>query len=366
MDWIWMGLTHAFAMFWATLWALVLGFAISAALQAWVTTERMRRAFGEANFSSMALATLLGAASSSCSYAAVAAARSAFQKGAALIPALAFMFASTNLVAELGTIIWVLLGWQFVVAEIAGAIFLIAFMWLFASFLIKPNLERQARENAIASVEHHGGCCTTDDHGSGHVSAGRGIRRLADAFFMDWRMVWKELLVGFLIAGFLAGLIPSEWWRALFIDQGDPVLRLIVNAAVGPFIAILSFVCSCANIPLASVLWSNGISFGGVISFIYADLLALPLIVIYVKYYGARAAAIIVAILYVSMVLSGIVIELIFGALNLIPQGVRPPPAMEHGMIGCNYTSWLNLVALAVAAWLLLVKLRSPAASKPD
>jgi len=173
-------------------------------------------------------------------------------------------------------------------------------------------------------------------------------------------MLWKELVAGFLIAGFLAVLVPPDWWRALFIETGSPMLRLIENAAVGPIIAILSFVCSVGNIPLASLLWANGISFGGVISFIYADLLVIPLILIYRKYFGARATCYIVVIFYVSMVAAGVIVDLLFAALGLIPQGARPASAIEHASFAWNYTTWLDFVAIAGAVLLLALKLRSP------
>ena len=176
---------------------------------------------------------------------------------------------------------------------------------------------------------------------------------------MDWLMLWKEIAAGFLIAGFLAALVPHDWWKFLFIETGSPFLRLIENAAVGPLIAILSFVCSVGNIPLASLLWANGISFGGVISFIYADLLVVPLILIYRKYFGGRATAYIVAIFYASMVAAGVIVDLIFAALNLIPKGERPLSPMEHATFGWNYTTWLDLLAIGVAAWLLILKMRS-------
>ena len=171
-------------------------------------------------------------------------------------------------------------------------------------------------------------------------------------------MLWKELAAGFLIAGFLAALVPADWWKALVIETGSPMLRLIENAAVGPIIAILSFVCSVGNIPLASLLWANGISFGGVISFIYADLLVIPLILIYRKYFGGRATAYIVIIFYVSMVAAGVIVDLLFSALKLIPQGERPLSPIEHATFSWNYTTWLNLLAIAVSAWLWTLKMR--------
>jgi uncharacterized protein len=176
---------------------------------------------------------------------------------------------------------------------------------------------------------------------------------VAHAFVTDWSMLWKEILGGFLIAGFLATLMPHGWWEALFLQSGPPVVRLIENASVGPIIAMISFVCSVGNIPLASLLWSHGISFGGVISFIYADLIVIPIIIIYAKYYGVRAAAWITGILYVSMVLAGIIVDLIFSALGLIPQGLRPPSAVEHAHIIWNYASWLDVAAAIFATWLL-------------
>lgn len=356
MNWLWLSLYHAFVMFWETLWALVLGFGISAALQVFVSKERMRRAFGATNARTMLLATGLGAASSSCSYAAVAAGRSAFQQGAALIPVLAFMFASTNLVVELAAMIWVMLGWYFVVAEVIGAFVLIGLMWLVASRIFSRRIEEEARANAQSALETVGHCCGHEQNGSDDRRNSLG--RLANAFVMDWQMIWKELVAGFLVAGFLSAVVPASLWKALFIETGPAWLRLIENAAVGPIIGMLSWVCSCANIPLASLLWSNGISFGGVIAFIYADLLVVPILLIYRKYFGGRAAFYIAIAFYVSMVGAGIIVDLIFAAAGWIPQGVRPPSAMEHAMVMWNLTTWLDLAAVAVAVWFLFLKLR--------
>jgi uncharacterized protein len=353
MHTLWMGFYHGLAMFWETLWALVLGFGISAALQVFVSKEKMTRAFGRTNLKTMLLATGLGAASSSCSYAAVAAGRSAFQRGATLVVALAFMFASTNLVVELGAILWLLMGWQFVLAEIIGAFLLIGIMWLLMSIFFPRELEVEARDRADAVTE---GC---EHHEHMHAAdASAKWTRLATAFWMDWRMLWKEIIGGFLIAGFIAALVPVDWWKALFLDSGPGWLRLIENAAVGPIVAVASFVCSVGNIPLASLLWANGISFGGVISFIYADLIVVPIILIYGKYFGARAACYITIIFYVSIVLSGVVVDLAFNALGLIPHGARSESAIEHATFNWNYTSWLDFAALAVAAWFLYLALR--------
>ncbi len=349
MNWLWMSLYHALAMLWMTFWALVLGFSISAALQVFVSKKQMTRAFGNPGLKSVAVATGLGAASSSCSYAAAAAARSAIQQGAALVPALAFMFASTNLVIELGVVLWILMGWRFVLAEFVGAFLLIGLVWAMVRWVMPQSVKEAARRNAgnkKGEQEHE------HEHEGGRWTA------LAHAFVMDWLMLWKELLGGFLIAGFIATLVPKSWWQALFLTEGAPALRLLENAVVGPLVAIASFVCSVGNIPLASHLWANGISFGGVVAFIYADLLVVPLIIIYGKYYGARATVWIVGIFFTAMVTAGIVVDLLFSLLGLLPEGARGPSAVKETSISWNYTSWLDLIALVIFAVLLFLHFR--------
>ncbi len=360
MDWLWMSLYHALAMAWATFWALVVGFSISAALQVFVSKEQMSRAFGKASFKSVAVATGLGAASSSCSYAAAAAGRSAVQQGAAFIPALAFMFASTNLVIELGVILWILMGWQFVLAEFAGSVVLIGFVAVFFRYIVPQSVQDEARQHAENAAGGSSCCHGGGEHEHEHEHEQEGSRwtAMAHAFVMDILMLWKEVLGGFLIAGFIATLVPPLWWQTLFLQSGPPALRLVENALVGPIIAIISFVCSVGNIPLASHLWANGISFGGVVAFIYGDLLVVPLILIYAKYYGGRATAWIVATFYLTMVASGIVVDLIFSALGIVPTGNRPPSAVEHAMIRWNYTSWLDCIAAVIFAVLLYLHLR--------
>jgi uncharacterized membrane protein YraQ (UPF0718 family) len=323
MDWFLTSICHATAMFWETLWALVFGFTISGVLQVFISKEQMAKDFGKVNLRSMALATVLGAASSSCSYAAVAAARSAFQQGAALIIVLAFMFASTNLVIELGAVLWLLMGWQFVLAEVIGALILVALVWILGTFLFPKDLEEEARQHISnlkeESHHHHGGSGDEDKW-----------TRVANAFVMDWSMLWKEMAIGFLISGFLATLVPSDWWKTLFLNEGPLFLQVVENAIVGPLIAVASFVCSIGNVPLASVLWSGGISFGGVISFIYADLIVIPLILIYRKYYGTRPTFFIVLVMFISMVVAGILVDLLFSALHLVPTGPRPKNAVSE------------------------------------
>jgi uncharacterized membrane protein YraQ (UPF0718 family) len=362
MHWLWMGFYHGLAMFWETLWALVLGFGVSAALQVFVSKEQMSRVFGQTNLKTMLLATGFGAASSSCSYAAVAAGRSAFKNGAALVPVLAFMFASTNLVIELGAVLWLLMGWRFVFAEVIGAFVLIGVMWLLMSIVFPRKIEEQARRRANDVADE--GCEHHHEHSPMHEVRSKWTR-LASAFWMDWRMLWKEIIGGFLIAGFLAALVPADWWKALFLNSGPPALRLIENAAVGPIVAVASFVCSVGNIPLASLLWANGISFGGVISFIYGDLIVIPIILIYRKYFGGRAALYLTLILYVSMVSAGIIVDLIFTAAGLIPPGEGFSSAIEHATFNWDYTTWLDFAAIAVAGYFLYLVLHPRSAAAP-
>ena len=351
---------------WETLWALVFGFAVSAALQVFVSRNSMARYFGRTNLRSMTLATGLGAASSSCSYAAAAAGRSAFTQGAALLPALAFMFASTNLVIELGAVLWLLMGWRFVLAEVIGSLVLIGLTWGLARLVFPRDLEAKAREHAEAATGRHGDgngddCCHHHEHHHAADDGGSTGRwqRMAGAFVMDWQMLWKEIAVGFLIAGFLSALVPGQWWRVLFLEGGPGWLQRIENAFVGPLIAVASFVCSVGNIPLANLLWSGGISFGGVLSFIYADLLIIPLLLIYRKYFGARAAGYIAGVFFVSMAGAGGLVDLLFEAVGWLPTGPRPPAAMTHMHFAWNYTTWLDLAALVLGGTLVALHLRS-------
>jgi hypothetical protein len=363
MNWLWQSLYHAAAMLWETLWALVLGFSFSGFLQAFFRNEQITKQFGQTDLKSVGFATFLGAVSSSCSYAAAATAKTAFKKGAALVPTLAFMFASTNLVLELGFILWLLLGWTFLLAEVIGAFVLIAVMWLLIKLTLPTNFVEQARAHGEGEVKS---CCHSHEHPEMEmpdesfkqkIKRRENWTRVADAFVMDVSMLWKEILVGFFIAGLLMVLVPDDWWKNLFISHGSSPVRLVENAIVGPLIAVASFVCSIGNIPLASLLWSSGISFGGVISFIYADLIIIPLILIYRKYYGVKAALYITAILFASMVSAGIIVDLLFGALGLIPT-VRPPSAIAQASFQWNYTTWLDFVAILVGGWFVWIHLK--------
>jgi len=359
MNWLWQSLYQAGAMLWETLWALVLGFSLSACLQVFFRKEQLTKQFGRTGLREIALATFFGAVSSSCSYAAAATAKTAFKKGAALVPTLAFMFASTNLVLELGFILWLLLGWKFLLAEVVGAFILISVMWL----LVKCTLPKGLVETARAHTGSEGkSCCHSPASDTEEIAAPfkqkisqpENWAHVADAFIMDVSMMWREILIGFFIAGLLMTLVPENGWHRLFITQGPGAIRLIENAFVGPLIAIASFVCSIGNIPLASLLWSSGISFGGVISFIYADLVIIPLILIYRKYYGIKAALYITAVLFASMVSAGIIVDLLFGALGLIPS-VRPANAIARASFQWNYTTWLNFIAILLSGWFVWI-----------
>ena len=356
-------------MVWQTFWALAFGFGMSAFLQVFVRRESITEQFGKTNLRSVGLATFLGAVSSSCSYAAAAATRTAFRKGAGLVPALAFMFASTNLVLELGFVLWLFLGWRFVLAEGVGAFVLIGLMWALVRFTMPQKLIEEARQHGEKKEEEHSCCHGGHDHGShddGEKSLGAKLRdpaswsAVADAFAMDISMMWKEIVIGFLLAGFLMAAVPHDWWQALFLSNNAPApLRLVENCVVGVLIAVASFVCSVGNIPLASLLWSGGISFGGVVSFIYADLVIIPLLFLYRKYYGLKAAAAISAILAGSMIGAGILIDLLFTALGLVPSGPRPPSVMQDASFRWNYTTWLDLAVLAALSALFVVARRA-------
>ena len=357
MDQVAQGLWNAFQMAWEVWWALVLGFLLSGIVQAWVPRTQMERALGGRGLRSLALATGFGAASSSCSYAAVAIAKSAFQKGASLAAAMALQFASTNLVFEIGIVIWVFIGWQFTLAEFVGGLILIVLMWIAMRLLVSRGAEEEAREHAIAA-----------DTGHVHPAAGGGPKLFSlDAwtdvalnFRSDWEMLWKEIGAGFLIAGFVA-LLPMNFFNGLFLSDTGGTGQLLENVLIGPIVAVLSFVCSVGNVPLAAVLWAGGISFAGVIAFIYADLIIIPLVVIYGRYYGWRLAALLVTVMFGAMVLAALAVDGIFSWAGLVPSARPSIDSIASRGIAWNYTTALNIVFTAVAAVLVVLTLRPSA-----
>jgi uncharacterized protein len=357
IDTLWEGLSNALLMAWTVWWALVFGFAISAIVQAWVPRERIERALGGGGARSVSLATGLGAASSSCSYAAVAIARSLLAKGASAASALAFQFASTNLVVELGAVIWILIGWRFALAELIGGLLLIAIMTVLLRAFVPRRVEAQAREHARAAEPGH-------EHRSSTRSMPLRQRLtslsawsdVAQNFRNDWTMLYREIAIGFLLAGFV-GLLGTRFLNGLFIVHAPAPLRLLENVLVGPLIAVLSFVCSVGNIPLAAVLWSGGIGFAGVVAFIFADLIVLPIVAIYRKYYGTSFAVRIVALMLVTMILAALAVDGIFSAAGLIPS-VRPTRADIFGSVRVDYKLVTNVVGFVIFAVLFALTIR--------
>jgi uncharacterized membrane protein YraQ (UPF0718 family)/YHS domain-containing protein len=352
------GLWNAFQMAWEVGWALILGFALSGIVQAWVPRERVERSLGGEGPGAIALATGLGAASSSCSYAAIAIAKSMFSKGASFASAMAFQFASTNLVFELGIVIWVFIGWRFTLAELLGGLLLIVLMWLGVRLLVARSLEAEAREHAAGAEAGH-------QHGSAK-SSGSLRQRLfsldawsdvAHNFRGDVEMLWKEILAGFVIAGFIS-LLPMDFFNGLFVTDAPWPLRLAENVVVGPLVAILSFVCSVGNVPLAAVLWAGGISFAGVIAFVYADLLIVPIVIAYAKYYGRPLTVRLVAIMFAAIVASALAIDAVFDAAGLVPSSRPSVDSISSRGIAWNYTTVLDLVFLVLGAALVGLTVR--------
>jgi len=347
----------AFAMLWEILWPLILGFGLSAVVQAVVSKSEMTRLLPDDSPRSLAIACGLGAASSSCSYAAVALARSIFRKGANFTAALAFQLASTNLVAELTIIIIVLMGWQFAAAEFVGGPLMVVLMALLLKRFLSRELVAQARTQANkglkGKMEGHAEMDMSVTEGSlwQRVTSNDGFTATSHYFVMDWAAVWKDIAGGLLIAGAVAAWVPPDFWKEFFLVS-HPVAAKFWGPLVGPIVAALSFVCSVGNVPLAAVLWNGGISFGGVIAFIYADLIVLPIIDIYRKYYGWRTAGLVVGVFYVAMALAALLIEFLFELLGLIPSQ-RSAQIVETS-VSFNYTTVLNIIFLAVAALLLV------------
>ncbi len=351
-------LREGFFMFWATLWALVLGFTLSGAVQAFVSKEQMQARLGDHRPAAVGRAAGFGMVSSSCSYAASAMAKSLFAKGADFVAAMVFMIASTNLVIELGLVLLVLLGWQFMVAEFIGGPIMIVLVALLGGYVFRRPLVEAARRRLS------GGGGGKDDHAAMAGVSPERQQQLEQAAWStklrspsawsdaagysvaDVTMLRRELVIGYLVAGFLAVLVPNQVWNALFV-HGHGFWTNVENALVGPIIAVLSWVCSVGNVPLAAALWSGGISFGGVISFIFADLIAMPLILIYRKFYGNRLTVRVVGLFYVTMATAGLATGGLFGLFHAIPA--RRTFKVTSAHVEWNYTTYLNIVFLAVA-----------------
>ncbi|MBX9982937.1 MAG: permease [Mycobacterium gordonae] len=354
-------LGHALAltgsMTWEILWALILGFALSAVVQAVVRRSTIVGLLGDDRPRTLAVAAGLGAASSSCSYAAVALARSLFRKGANFTAAMAFEIGSTNLVVELGIILALLMGWQFTAAEFVGGPLMIIVLALLFRLFVRQRLLDAAREQAekglAGSMEGHA-AMDMSIQGDGsfwrRLFSGAGFTSVSHVFVMEWLAILRDLVIGLFIAGAIAAWVPETFWQEFFLTN-HPTWSVVWGPIVGPFVAIVSFVCSIGNVPLAAVLWNGGISFGGVIAFIFADLLILPILNIYRKYYGTKMMLTLVATFYAAMVAAGYLVELLFGTAGLIPA-TRNAMVMSSG-ITWNYTTWLNIIFLVITAALV-------------
>jgi uncharacterized membrane protein YraQ (UPF0718 family) len=351
-------LTMAAAMGWEILWPLVLGFFLSGVVQAVVRREQVTRYLAADSPRSLAWATGLGAASSSCSYAAVALARSLFRKGASLSAAMAFEIASTNLVIELGIILALLMGWQFTLAEFLGGPIMIVTVAVGFRLWVRGQIVEAAREQAdrglAGSMEGHAAMDMSVQRAGTlrqRLFSGEGFTSVALYYVMDWVSVLRDIMLGLLIAGAFAAWVPTSWLQAFFLAN-DATAAKLWGPVIGPLVAVVSFVCSIGNVPLAAVLWNGGISFGGVISFIFDDLIIVPIILIYRKYYGTKAALRITGIFYLAMVLAGYAIELLFGVLGLIPD--ERSATVVEASFSWNYTTWLNIAFLMLTALLLV------------
>jgi len=349
-----LSLRTAFFMFWDTLWPLVFGFGLSGIVQAFVSRDDMRRLMGDHGPRTLARASLFGAASSSCSYAASAMAKSLFQKGADFTTAVVFMIASTNLVLELGLVLWILIGWQFAAAEYVGGIIMIALLALLARFFLKPELIEAARQRLSRGASGGGNealARVAEERSSlpwsQRVRASAGWVDAASYTMADIIMLRRELVIGYVVAGFLAVLVPDSLWNVVFF-HGHGFATSLENVVVGPFIAVISFVCSIGNVPLAAALWKGGISFGGVVSFIFADLISMPLILIYRKFYGWALALRLVALMWLVMSIAGLITEYLFQWSGLVPTS-RPLQVVEPAF-RWNYTTFLNLAFLVMFA----------------
>jgi uncharacterized membrane protein YraQ (UPF0718 family) len=349
-------------MTWEILWALILGFALSGAVQAVVSKAEMTRLLPDDSRRSLTRATLLGAASSSCSYAAVALARSIFRKGADFTSAMAFQFASTNLVIELGIILFVLMGWEFTASEFFGGLVMVVLLALLFRATLAPKLVelalRQADRGIAGRMEGHAAMDMSVTGGSvfSRVTSPRGYTAMSHFFVMDWASVWLDVFGGLLIAGAIAAWVPNSFWQSFFLVD-HPFWASVWGPLVGPLVAMLSFVCSIGNVPLAAVLWNGGISFGGVAAFIFADLIILPILNIYRKYYGRRMAAYLLVTFYLTMAAAGYVVEIVFGLLGLIPE--ERNANVTEASIHLNYTTVLNVLFLLLAGALVARFLRT-------
>lgn len=352
--------TTTVGLFWMAFWAFGLGYLISSMIQVFVTRERMKKSMGDAGASSVGLGTLFGFISSSCSFAALATTRSLFAKGAGLVPSLAFLLASTNLVIELGIVIAVFLGWQFVVGEYVGGVLLIFLMWIVVKLTLPRKLAESAREKAREAEESD-----TDDEipdWKDLIRSKDGWRQVASRYVMEWHMVWKDVTIGFTVAGIIAAFVPRSFFQALFIGSGktEPAFwEVLLQSLVGPVAAFFTFIGSMGNIPLAAVLYDNGVSFAGVMAFIFSDLVVLPVLRIQAQYYGWRMALYILGVFLIILVSSALLMHYGFVAFGMLPDASAAQSVTNRDFFAVDYTLVLNLIFIAVSAVFLIWRWRA-------
>ncbi len=338
-------------LFWMAFWAFGLGYLISSMIQVFVTRERMKKGMGEAGAKSVALATFFGFISSSCSFAALATTRSLFTKGAGLIPALAFLLASTNLVIELGIIMAVFLSWQFVVGEYVGGLLLILLMWIMVKLTLPPHLEDQSRQHANELM----GESQEEDIPDWKklIRTTEGWRKVADRYVMEWAMVWKDVTIGFTVAGIIAAFVPKSFFQTLFVgsDSSHPAFwEILVQTLVGPVAAFFTFIGSMGNIPLAAVLFSNGVSFAGIIAFIFSDLVVFPVLRIQAEYYGWKMALYILVVFLTVLIGTAILMHYGFSFVGMLPDSSAAKSVTDREFFNIDYTLFLNMGFLLMSA----------------
>lgn len=345
-------------MLWKALWALIFGYIISAGIQVLVTQKQMADTLGDKGVKESALASVFGFISSSCSFAALAASRSIWTKGANPVSALAFLISSTNLVIELGIVLWVLLGWKFMLGNILLGIVMIAYMYILTSVWFPKSLAEKAEEHAEKQQKDEGmemnQSGDEDTSWKEKLTSREGWTQIAKSFFMEWKMVYKEIIFGFLVAGFISVFVPQWFWNSLFLQSGNDApsfLAVLENALVAPVVAFFTFIGSMGNVPLAAMLWSKNASFGGVMSFLGADLVAATVVYIQHKYYGWKYTVYLSLLLYICMVTAGITVHYIFALLSILPSG--RPSLGEIVRFEIDYTFWLNIVFVIIGAVLI-------------
>lgn len=343
-------------LFWMAFWAFGLGYLISSMIQVFVTRQTMQQTMGETGPRAVGLGTFFGFISSSCSFAALSTTRALFTKGAGLIPSLAFLLASTNLVIELGIVIGVFLGWQFVVGEYAGGVLLIGLMWIVVRLTLSKKLADHAREHAREQEEsehQHGDSDEQEQTWKDKITSKQGWQQVAMRYGMEWNMVWKDVTVGFAVAGVIAAFVPRSFFEALFVGAGsdDPTFwQVLLQCIVGPVAAFFTFIGSMGNIPLAAVLFGNGVAFAGVMAFIFSDLVVLPVLRIQAKYYGWKMALYILAVFLVILVASALILHYAFAAFGMLPDPSTAKQITDRSFFKIDYTLFLNVGFLLMSA----------------